>query len=55
MKLTRALSDPVPMLAAFLAAAGLVQTWDLGRRSPGLDFHQFWVVAQVAGKSPGVT
>jgi len=30
--------------------AGLAQAWDLGRRSPGLDFYQFWVVAQVAGR-----
>ncbi len=33
-----------------LAVAGVAQAWDLGRRSPGLDFYQFWVVAQVAGR-----
>jgi hypothetical protein len=37
-------------MALALAAAGLAQAWDLGRRSPGLDFYQFWVVAQVAGR-----
>ena len=37
-------------MALALAAAGLAEAWDLGRRSPGLDFYQFWVVAQVAGR-----
>ena len=51
MRLTKALGDPVLLLAAFLAGAGLVETWNLGRRAPGLDFHQFWVVAQVVGRA----
>ena len=38
------------LLALALAVAGLGSAWDLGRRSPGLDFYQFWVVAQVAGR-----
>jgi len=42
---------PATLLAAVLAAAGLVQAWDLGRRSPGIDFYQFWVVAQVIGRA----
>ena len=39
------------LLALALALAGLLSAWDLGRRSPGLDFYQFWVVAQVAGRA----
>ncbi len=42
--------DPVAPLALVLVFGGLLQAWDLGRRSPGLDFYQFWVVAQVAGR-----
>ena len=43
--------DPATLLAAVLAAAGLVQSWDLGRKSPGIDFYQFWVVAQLIGRA----
>jgi glycosyl transferase family 87 len=39
------------LLAAVLAAAGLAQAWDLARRSPGSDFYQFWMVAQVIGRA----
>jgi hypothetical protein len=46
----RFLIDPVALLAFALALSGLAGAWDLGRRSPGLDFYQFWVVAQVAGR-----
>ncbi len=42
--------DPALLLAAVLALSGLGASWSLGRRSPGLDFYQFWVVAQVAGR-----
>jgi hypothetical protein len=42
--------DPVVLLSLALALGGLAESWDLGRRSPGLDFYQFWVVAQVAGR-----
>ena len=48
---SKVLRDPATLLAAVLAAAGLVQTWDLGRRSPGSDFYQFWIVAQVIGRA----
>jgi hypothetical protein len=47
----KALRDPATLLAAVLAVAGLVQVWDLGRRSPGSDFYQFWIVAQVVGRA----
>jgi hypothetical protein len=47
----RAAGDPAVLLALALALSGLVRAWDLGRRSPGLDFYQFWVVAQVAGRA----
>jgi hypothetical protein len=40
----------VALLALALALSGLAGAWDLGRRSPGIDFYQFWVVAQVAGR-----
>jgi hypothetical protein len=50
-RLRRFLDAPAPLLAAAMALAGLVSAWDLGRRSPGLDFYQFWVVAQVAGRA----
>ena len=39
------------LLAAVLAAAGLAQAWDLGRRSAGSDFYQFWMVAGVIGRA----
>jgi hypothetical protein len=39
------------LLAAILAAAGLAQAWDLGRRSAGSDFYQFWMVAGVIGRA----
>ena len=48
---TKALRDPATLLAAVLATAGLVQSWDLGRRSPGIDFYQFWVVGQLIGRA----
>jgi hypothetical protein len=48
---TKALRDPATLLAAVLAAASLVQSWDLGRRSPGIDFYQFWVIAQLIGRA----
>ena len=28
-----------------------MQSWDLGRKSPGIDFYQFWVVAQIIGRA----
>jgi len=49
-RLRRLAGDPAVLLALVLAGAGLVEAWDLGRRSAGLDFYQFWVVAQVAGR-----
>jgi hypothetical protein len=42
--------EPLVLLALALALSGLARAWDLGRRSAGLDFYQFWVVAQVAGR-----
>jgi hypothetical protein len=49
-RLRRLLGQPALLLAAAVALAGLASAWDLGRRSPGLDFYQFWVVAQAAGR-----
>jgi hypothetical protein len=49
-RLRRLAGRPAPLLALALSGAGLLAAWDLGRRSPGLDFYQFWVVAQVAGR-----
>jgi glycosyl transferase family 87 len=49
--LRRILREPALLLALALALTGLASAWDLGRRSPGLDFYQFWVVAQVAGRA----
>jgi len=45
------LSDPAMLLAAVLAAAGLVQSYDLGRKSPGIDFYQFWIMGQIIGRA----
>lgn len=39
------------LLAAVLAAAGIAQAWDLGRRSAGSDFYQFWMVAGAIGRA----
>jgi hypothetical protein len=39
------------LLAAVLAVAGFAQAWDLGRRSSGSDFYQFWMVAGVIGRA----
>jgi hypothetical protein len=44
-------SGGATLLAAVLAAAGLAQAWDLGRRSAGSDFYQFWMVAQTIGRA----
>jgi hypothetical protein len=43
--------DPATLLAALLAAAGLVQSWDLGRKSPGMDVYQFWYIGQIIGRA----
>lgn len=42
--------DPALLLALLLAVFGATRLWDLGERSPGIDFYQFWVIAQVAGQ-----
>ena len=47
----KALRDPATLLAALLAVAGLVQSWDLGRKSPGIDFYQFWIIGQIIGRA----
>jgi hypothetical protein len=44
-------SGGATLLAAVLAAAGLAQAWDTGRRSAGSDFYQFWMVAQTIGRA----
>lgn len=46
----RSLREPVVWLALLLVASGAARVWDLGRRSPGIDFYQFWVVAHVVGE-----
>lgn len=43
--------DPAFLLALLLTVFGTIRLWDLGRRSPGIDFYQFWVVAQVATRA----
>lgn len=48
-------SGGATLLAAVLAVAGLAQVWDLGRRAPGSDFYQFWIVAQVIGRADVAT
>ena len=47
----RAARNPATLLAALLALAGLVQSWDLGRKSPGIDFYQFWIIGQIIGRA----
>src|SRR6185503_1668021 len=47
----RALRNPATLLAAVLAVAGLVQSWDLGRKSPAIDFYQFWIIGQIIGRA----
>ena len=44
-------SGGATLLAAVLAVAGLAQACDLGRRSAGSDFYQFWMVAGVIGRA----
>ena len=43
--------DPIVLLAWCLALAALASAFVQGRRAAGLDFYQFWVVAQVAGRA----
>ena len=43
--------DITALLAALLALVSIGQIWGLSREAPGLDFYQFWVGAQVAGRS----
>jgi hypothetical protein len=43
--------DPIVLLALCLALAALASAFVQGRRAAGLDFYQFWVVAQVAGRA----
>lgn len=38
------------MLGLLLTINGLAQIWQLGQHSPAIDFYQFWVVTQVAGR-----
>lgn len=28
-----------------------MQSWDLDRKSPGIDFYQFWIIGQIIGRS----
>lgn len=42
--------DLTPWLAAVLALISVAQIWDAGRSFSGIDFYQFWVGAQVAGR-----
>ena len=51
MEAGRSSGGAATLLAAVLAAAGLAQAWELGRRSAGSDFYQFWMVAGVIGRS----
>ena len=51
MEAGRSSGGAATLLAAVLAAAGLAHAWDLGRRSAGSDFYQFWMVAGVIGRS----
>ena len=43
--------DITALLAALLAVLSLGEAWRLSRQAPGLDFYQFWVGAQVAGRA----
>lgn len=43
--------DPAFLLALLLALAGVASAFVQGRHAAGLDFYQFWVVAQVAGRA----
>ncbi|MGH7896641.1 MAG: glycosyltransferase 87 family protein, partial [Candidatus Binatia bacterium] len=47
---TPSLTRPVVLLALLLALVGGARIWDLGEHSPAIDFYQFWVVAEVAGR-----
>jgi hypothetical protein len=47
----RSSAGAATFLAAILAAAGLATVWSRGRVSPGSDFYQFWMVAQVIGRA----
>jgi hypothetical protein len=43
----RTTREPTIVLAALVALASVTSLWQLGQRSPAIDFYQFWVAAQV--------